>query len=98
VFPFARKASAVNVIVLVSKTVSIGAPFVNESEEPIPIVVIALSALLSIIIAYFYDSKEDLDKMQKVESGTESIHAPDAESKNAQEQIMSETGKGKSGV
>ena len=87
-----------NVIILVSKTCSIGAPFVNESEEPIPIVVMVLLAFVSLIIAYFYDTKEDLDKMQKVESGSESVHAPDAESKNNLVPIESDNGKGKSGV
>ena len=40
IFPFSRKASAINVIVLISKTLTIAAPFVNELDEPIPIVVI----------------------------------------------------------
>lgn len=57
-----------NIIILVSKSITIGAPFVNELEEPIPIVVIIGLAILSLVIVYFFKSKDDLDKMQKVES------------------------------
>lgn len=40
VLPFKYRASLVNIIILVSKTVTIGAPFVNELEEPIPLYVV----------------------------------------------------------
>lgn len=66
VFPFSRKATAINIIILVSKTVTIGAPFVNELDEPIPIVVLIGLAVASIIIVLFFKSKDDLDAMQKV--------------------------------
>ena len=36
--------------------------------------------------------------MQKVESGSESVHAPDAENKNLYEPVESDNVKGKSGV
>ena len=61
--PFSKKATATNIIVLVSKTLTIGAPFVNELEEPIPIVVILVLAIVSIVIANFFKSKEELDEM-----------------------------------
>jgi len=66
VFPFSRKASAINVIILMSKSATIGAPFVNEEDEPIPIVVIIGMSLATLILIYFFPSKDDLDKMQKV--------------------------------
>lgn len=66
--PFSKKATATNIIILVSKTLTIGAPFVNELEEPIPIVVIICLSLMSILIANFFKSKEELDLMQKVDN------------------------------
>lgn len=66
--PFSKKATATNIIVFVSKTLTIGAPFVNELEEPIPIVVIICLAIGSITIVYFFKSKEELDQMQKVDN------------------------------
>ena len=60
-FPFARKGTAINVIILISKTATIGAPFVNELEEPIPIVFIMVLAVFSIVLALFFKSKEELD-------------------------------------
>lgn len=68
VLPFSKKATATNIIILISKTLTIGAPFVNELEEPIPIVVIIVLAILSILIVSFFKSKEELDKMQKVDT------------------------------
>lgn len=68
VLPFNKKATAINIIILVSKTITIGAPFVNELEEPIPIVVIIVLAVLSILIVSFFKSKEELDQMQRVDN------------------------------
>ena len=65
--PFNKKATGINIIVLVSKSITIGAPFVNELEEPIPIVVIIGLAVLSIIIVSFFKSKDELDAMKKVD-------------------------------
>lgn len=59
--PFNKKATGINIIILVSKTITIGAPFVNELEEPIPIVVIIVLALLSLLIVSFFKSKDELD-------------------------------------
>lgn len=59
--PFNKKATGVNIIILVSKSITIGAPFVNELEEPIPIVVIIVLALLSLLIVSFFKSKDELD-------------------------------------
>lgn len=61
IFPFAKKATAINVIILVSKTCTIGAPFVNEAEEPVPIVVIIVLSFTTVILAIFFPTKEDLD-------------------------------------
>jgi hypothetical protein len=57
--------------VLVSKTITIGAPFVNEMDEPFPIVVIISLSFLSIILILFFKSKSELDKMKKVEIGVQ---------------------------
>lgn len=66
ILPFGQKATAINIIVLVSKTLTIGAPFVNELEEPIPIWFIIGLSVLTIILGFFLKSKEELDDMQKV--------------------------------
>lgn len=68
VFPFSKKATAINIIILVSKTATITAPFVNELEEPIPIYVILAVCLLSILLVLFFPSKAELDKLEKVKS------------------------------
>lgn len=72
ILPFGQKATAINIIVLVSKTLTIGAPFVNELEEPIPIWFIIGLSVMTVILAFFLKSKEELDEMQKV-SISESI-------------------------
>lgn len=51
---------------LVSKCATVGAPFVNEEEEPIPIVVIIVLSICSIILVLFMPWKSELDTMQKV--------------------------------
>lgn len=61
IFPFKKKATAINIIILVSKSFTIGAPFVNELDEPIPIYVIIGLSVLSIIIVLFFKSKSELD-------------------------------------
>ena len=66
IFPFSKKATAINIIILVSKAATIGAPFVNEEEEPIPMFVLLGIAFFSIIIVLFFPSKSELDKMRKV--------------------------------
>jgi hypothetical protein len=63
IFPFSKKASAINIIIFASKTASIGAPFVNEADEPIPIIVIIVLSIVTIGLAMFYKSKEELDSM-----------------------------------
>ena len=45
---------------------TIGAPFVNELEEPIPIYFIIGLSIITVILAVFMKSKEQLDSMQKV--------------------------------
>ena len=68
VFPFSKKATAINIIILISKTITVAAPFVNELDEPIPIYVILAVCLLSILLVLFFPNKEELDKMEKVKS------------------------------
>jgi hypothetical protein len=50
---------------LVSKLFTIGAPFANELEKPMPIVIILLLSMVSIFLCLLTKSKSDLDKMQK---------------------------------
>lgn len=57
-----------NIIILVSKSITIGAPFVNELQEPIPVVVIICLAVFGMIVVYFFKSKDELDQMQKVDN------------------------------
>jgi hypothetical protein len=57
IFPFDKKTTAINIVVLVSKTITIGAPFVNELDEPTPIIVIIGLSALSLIIILFFKSK-----------------------------------------
>ena len=58
-------------MVLISKTITIAAPFVNEMDEPIPIIVIISLSFLSIILVLFFKNKSELDKMKKVEIGVQ---------------------------
>ena len=53
IFPFKQKCTAIQIITLVSKLFTIGAPFANEVEKPIPIVIILSLSLLSILICLF---------------------------------------------
>lgn len=73
VMPFNKKATGINIIVLVSKSCTIGAPFVNELEEPIPIVVIIVLAVISIVIVSFFKSKEELDQMKKIDTSLQGM-------------------------
>ena len=59
--PFKRKATAINIIILVSKKMTIGAPFVNELDEPIPIVVIVVISIFGFSGASFFKGKTELD-------------------------------------
>ena len=58
-------------MVLISKTITIAAPFVNELDEPVPIIVIISLSFLSIILVLFFKNKSELDKMKKVEIGVQ---------------------------
>ena len=68
IFPFSKKGTAINIIVLVSKSFTIGAPFANELDEPIPIYIIIALTVFSILIVLLTKSKSELDKMKKTES------------------------------
>lgn len=67
---------------MVSKTFTIGAPFVNELQEPIPIVVIIVLSLIGLIIVSFFKSKDELDQMQKVDPNIQAMMSQAANSKN----------------
>ena len=58
IFPFGQKSTAINIVILISKAFTIGSPFVNELDEPIPIVVIIALQVLAAIIMLFTKSKE----------------------------------------
>jgi len=63
IFPFSKKATAVNCVVLVSKFFSIGVSFVNEMAEPIPIAFIVFLSCLALMIALTFPKKDYLDQM-----------------------------------
>jgi uncharacterized membrane protein YhhN len=63
IFPFSKKVTAVNCVVLVSKFFSIAVSFVNEMAEPIPIAVIIFMSCLALTLAFAFPTKETLDKM-----------------------------------
>lgn len=63
IFPFSKKATAVNCVVLVSKFFSIGVAFVNEMAEPIPIAVIICLSCFALLVAFTFPKKDFLDKM-----------------------------------
>ena len=64
-FPFRRKATAINFIILLSKFCPIGVSFVNEIEEPIPIVVLIVGAILGLVLTLAFPSKKEHDLMDK---------------------------------
>lgn len=66
IFPFKRRATSCNIIIMVSKALSIGAPFVNEEEEPIPLLVVLGVQFVIFVVIFFFPSKAKLDQMQKV--------------------------------
>lgn len=61
IFPFSKKATAVNCVVLVSKFFSIGVAFVNEMQEPIPILVIVCMSCVALMISFAFPKKSTLD-------------------------------------
>ena len=63
IFPFEKKGTATNIIILVSKFFTIGVSFVNEMNEPIPILIVLLLGLASVFMSFAFPSKEALDQM-----------------------------------
>ncbi len=61
IFPFKRRSTAFNIIVFVCNAVTIGAPFVNEEEEPVPMIVIIAISSLQLLIVFFFKDKSELD-------------------------------------
>jgi len=49
-----------------SKIITIGAPLVNEIDEPIPIAIIIMLQFFAILLNFFYKSKEELAQMKVV--------------------------------
>jgi len=68
IFPFNKRATSINIVILVSKSITVAAPFVNEMEEPIPVIVILCISIFILIIIFFFKSKSELDAMEKVKS------------------------------
>ena len=66
IFPFSRKVSAISTIFMFSKIITIGAPLVNEIDEPIPIAIIIMLQFFAILLNFFYKSKEELAQMKVV--------------------------------
>ena len=66
IFPFSKRATAINIIILISKALTIAAPFVNELDEPIPVIVIGIVAVFTLCLVFFFPSKAELDSMTKV--------------------------------
>lgn len=50
---------------MVSKIFTIGVSFVNEMEEPIPIVVLIVLSLLGLALTFAFPTKKDHDLMLK---------------------------------
>ena len=63
IFPFSKKATAVNCVVLVSKFFSSGVAFVNELAEPLPSALIICLSCFALMLAFAFPKKEYLDKM-----------------------------------
>lgn len=57
IFPFERKATAINIIIFISKIFTIGASFVNELNEPLPIVFIIVLAFLGLLLINFFPTR-----------------------------------------
>lgn len=61
VFPFERKATAINIMVLVGKFVTTGASFVNELAEPMPLIVLLVLTAIWLALSFLFPAKEQLD-------------------------------------
>ena len=68
IFPFSQRASAINVVYLVAKAATISAPFVNEQDEPIPILLVICICVVSLVLVQFAKDKSELDSMRIVEN------------------------------
>ena len=65
IFPFKRKATAINVIILLSKFFTIGVSFVNEMYEPIPILVLVVLSIIGLSLTLAFPTKVEHDLMNK---------------------------------
>lgn len=61
IFPFAKKATSINIVVLVSKFFTIGVSFVNELDEPIPIIVLMGICFVNYSLNFLFPTKEELE-------------------------------------
>lgn len=62
-FPFEKKATAINFIMLGGKFFTIGASFANELPEPMPIVFVSGLAFLGLLMSFAYPTKEQLSAL-----------------------------------
>lgn len=64
IFPFEKKATAINFIIFISKVFTVGASFVNELNEPLPIIFIIVLAFLGLLLIGFFPTREEQKKME----------------------------------
>mmetsp|Transcript_29935 Transcript_29935/g.45778 ORF Transcript_29935/g.45778 Transcript_29935/m.45778 type:complete len:180 (+) Transcript_29935:1022-1561(+) len=57
IFPFEKKGLAINCIILVSKFFTVGASFVNEMKEPIPLICVGFLGIGSIFLSVLFPSQ-----------------------------------------
>lgn len=55
-------------IIFISKVFTIGASFVNELNEPVPIIFIIVLAFLGVILISWFPTKEELKRMERAKS------------------------------
>ena len=73
-FPFKVRATYINIVVLVSKSVTIAAPFVNEMDEPTPLVFMICIQAFILVVILFFKSKSQLDKMQRLRADHQKLN------------------------
>jgi len=64
IFPFEKKATAINIILFVSKIFTIGAAFVNELNEPIPIIFIIVLACAGLLLIALFPTREEQSRLE----------------------------------
>lgn len=64
IFPFEKKATAINIIMFLSKIFTILSSFVNELNEPIPILFIIVLALTGLFLIAMFPTREQQREME----------------------------------